>query len=229
MSFSERPFSLAGSQDSGFTVLVIDRPPVSGRRVPAVFRRASLSATSRAREADARSRASVASPGSVRQEARRSRLSSELWRADRESGLQPSRRSCPLATPLLFSLRYLLLDETTVSSFVKRWSRDASLDTLVKLVFHTLHGSVDAPPDAGWGPSHSVEPPRARVASFAVARCGAAQTVRLSPARHARAVRRLPVARSGDPAGRRGRDPDSSPADRERGPGRRATSVPRAA
>src|SRR5262245_2899456 len=155
MSFSERPFSRAGSQDSGFTVLVIDRPPVSGRRVPAVFRRASLPATSRAREADARSRASVASPGSVRQEARRSRLSSELWRADRESGLQPSRRSCPLATPLLFSLwRHLLLDETTVSSFVKRWPRDASLDTLVKLVFHTLRGSRDAPPAAGWGPSH---------------------------------------------------------------------------
>src|SRR5438093_10757822 len=129
----------------------------------------------------------------------------------------------------LFRVDLLLPHETIVSPIVKGSSSDASLDTMMKLVFHHRHGARDAPPAAGWGPAHPVEPARARVAPLAGARRGAAQTHRLSLARHAGAVRRFPVAGSGDPARGRRRDADSGPADREGQSGRRTTPVPRAA
>src|SRR5262245_26189243 len=107
----------------------------------------------------------------------------------------------------------LLLHETIVSLVVKRSSRNASLDTMVQLVFHPTYGARDSPPAAGRSPAHPVEPPRARVAPVAVARRGPAQTLGVSPARHAGAVRGLPVARPGDPARGRRRDAHSGPAD----------------
>src|SRR5262245_52765272 len=99
---------------------------------------------------------------------------------------------------------------------------------MVELMFHSPCGPRDAPPAIGWSPPYPIEPPRARVAPIAIARRRAAETVRLSPARHAGAVRRLPVARSGDPARGWRRDADTGPADRERQSGRRATPVSRA-
>src|SRR5215831_1841606 len=123
-------------------------------------------------------------------------------------------------------LLYLLPHETIVSSDVKPELREASLDTSVKLLFHSRNGH--APPPAGGPRAQPLEPPRARVAPIAIARGGAAQALRLPAARYAGAVRGLPVARPGDPArgGRRDADPD--PADRERRPGRRAPPVLRA-
>src|SRR5262245_41851659 len=70
----------------------------------------------------------------------------------------------------------VLLHETIVSSLVKRSSRDAALDTRMKLVFHgSTDGPHDAPPAAGWRPAHAVEPSRARMAPASVARRRAAQ------------------------------------------------------
>src|SRR5262249_7729072 len=75
----------------------------------------------------------------------------------------------------------------------------------------------------------ALESPGPRVAPIAVARRGAAKAVRLPLARHARAVRGLPVAGSGDRAGGGRGDAHTGPADRKRQSGRRATPVPRAA
>src|SRR5262245_35366078 len=97
----------------------------------------------------------------------------------------------------------------------------------MKLLFHGAHG--DASSLAGGVAALPLEPPRARVASIAVARCGAAQTLRLPAARYARAVRGLSVARPGDPARGRRSDADPDPADRERRSGRRTAPVLRAA
>ena len=64
-------------------------------------------------------------------------------------------------------------------------------------------------------PPHAVEPARAGVAAAPLARRRAAEALRLPPARHAGAVRGLPVARAGGPARGRGRHPRARPADRE--------------
>src|SRR5215471_932965 len=119
--------------------------------------------------------------------------------------------------------------ETLVSYAVKQSSRKAALDTSLILLFHRLHGANGAPPTARWSPAHAVELARARVAPIAVAGGGPVEAIRLSPARHSGAVRRLPVAGSGNPAGGRRGDAHTGPADRERRSGRRATPVPRAA
>src|ERR1700758_3474066 len=87
----------------------------------------------------------------------------------------------------------------------------------------------DTPPAPGRPASHALEPPRARVAAAALAGRGPPQALGLPLARHARAVRGLPVARPGDPARRWGGDADSGSADRKRLVGGRGAAVPRAA
>ena len=108
--------------------------------------------------------------------------------------------------------------------------RDHVLDSIMKLVFHLAHEPATAttpPPDRA--AADPVEPSRPRVAAAAVAGRGGPQALRLSAARHARALRGLPVARAGDPAGRGRRHADPRPADREPQPRRGAPALPRAA
>src|SRR5215467_2369186 len=126
-------------------------------------------------------------------------------------------------------IRILLLSVTLVSHRRQGDIAERALDTSMKLLFHIPHAhGLDPPSAAGRASAPSVESPRARLAAIAVARCGAAQTLRLPPARYAGAVRGFSVARPGDPArGRRG-DADPDPADRECQPGRCTPPIPRA-
>src|SRR4029434_10513385 len=85
-----------------------------------------------------------------------------------------------------------------------------------------------APPARGTTPS-ALEPSRACVAEAPVAGGGGAQALSLSPARHAGALRGLPVAGAGDRARGRGGDADPRGADRESPSRGGAAAPPRAA